>query len=340
MQRRLKRLISSVNILLQDWLRYEVNVKRFKYLEIRNRMERLGKGPKSNSYVCLWPYTSRLTAVERWPFVGRSILRRSISDHEFRIDRPKLSSKRFDISVIIGHRGLQRKDLLLATLGSLGSQEGVDIEVIVVEQDNTPKIKTILPSWVRYVFQESKGGNDGYNRSAAFNLGAKHASGRILLLHDNDMLVPTLYCKEIVSLTHEGYDALNIKRYVFYLSEEDTKSVIESIMNLRLCTPLYIVQNLEAGGSLAITKDAYIKIGGMDESFIGWGGEDNEFWKRCSVLKRWIWGYTPVIHLWHESQPMKEIKDNINLERAKVLDKDDIHARIRKLRTENHMDTI
>ena len=339
MQKKLNSLISSVSILLQDWLRYELNMRRFRYLEIKNRMERLGRGPKNNSYVCLWPYTSRLAAVERWPFVGRSILRRCIRDHVFKSDRHEVSNKSFDISVIIGHRGLQRKDLLLTTLGSIGSQEGVSIECIVVEQDNTPKIKRFLPSWIRYVFQESDGGNDGYNRSAAFNLGARHARGGVLLLHDNDMLIPTIYCKEVVALTREGYDALNIKRYVFYLGREDTERVTESIENLRMCTPLYIVQNLEAGGSMAITKDAYMTVGGMDENFIGWGGEDNEFWKRCSVLKGWIWGYTPVIHLWHESQPMKEEKDNINLERAKELDNKDIHEKIKRLRTENKMDT-
>ena len=316
-----------------------MNMNKFKYLEIRNRMERLGRGPKSNSYTCLWPYTSRLTAVERWSFIGRSILRRCIRDYEFRLDSPKYNSESVDISVIIGHRGLERKDLLLATLGAIGSQAGVSIECIVVEQDNTPKIKKILPSWVRYVFQESKGGHDGYNRSAAFNVGARHACGKILLLHDNDMLVPTLYCKEIVALTSEGYEVLNIKRYVIYLSNQDTQRVIESILSLRFCTPLYIVQNLEAGGSMAITKDAYFSVGGMDEDFIGWGGEDNEFWKRCSVLKRWIWGYTPVIHLWHESQPMKEDKDNINVSRAKELDNEDIHERIRILRAVNNMTT-
>lgn len=338
MQRRLSRVIRSVSILFQDWLKYEMNMRRFKYLEIRNRMERLGRGPKRDSYVCLWPYTSRLTAVEQWPFIGRTILSRCVRDHKFRLGEHKVGSKSVDISVIIGHRGLQRKDLLLTTLGSIGSQEGVSIECIVVEQDNIPKIERFLPSWVKYVFQESQGGNDGYNRSAAFNLGAKHARGRILLLHDNDMLVPTLYCKEIEAITQEGYDALNIKRYVFYLSKEDTQKVIESIMNLRLCTPLYIVQNLEAGGSMAITRDAYMRVGGMDENFIGWGGEDNELWKRCSVLKRWIWGYTPVIHLWHESQPMKEHKDNINLGRAKELDNRDIHERIKRLRTENEFE--
>lgn len=335
MQRTLKTLIGSLSVLIQDWLVYEISMNKFKYLRIRNRMEKLGGGPRKHSYVCLWPYTSRLTAVEKWPFIGRSILRRCIRDNEFRLDGQRIDSKHYDVTVIIGHRGVQRKELLLATLKSVESQKGVDVECIVVEQDNTPKIESILPPWVRYIFQKSSGGKEGYNRSAAFNLGAKHARGRILVLHDNDMLVPTLYCREIVKLANAGYDALNIKRFVIYLSRLDTERIIGSIDRLKSCTPVYIVQNLEAGGSMAITKEAYIRIGGMDESFVGWGGEDNEFWNRCSVLKRWIWGYKPLIHLWHESQPLKGDAQNLNLERARYLEKSDVLERIERLKAED-----
>ena len=64
MQDRLKKLAKSYSILVQDWLRYEVSFNRLGYLRIRNRHEKLGLGPRSNCYVCLWPYTSRLKAVE------------------------------------------------------------------------------------------------------------------------------------------------------------------------------------------------------------------------------------------------------------------------------------
>ncbi len=62
------------------------------------------------------------------------------------------------------------------------------------------------------------------------------------------------------------------------------------------------MQNLEAGGSFAITGKAYFEIGGFDESFVGWGGEDNEFWERAQTLKLWPYGYLPLVHLWHEAQ--------------------------------------
>jgi GT2 family glycosyltransferase len=96
------------------------------------------------------------------------------------------------------------------------------------------------------------------------------------------------------------------------------------------------VQNLEAGGSMAITAEAYNRVGGMDEAFRGWGGEDNEFWDRCLTLPTWIWGYEPIVHLWHRSQPLKGEGDNPNLERARTLMLRPAQERIEDLRRHQH----
>ena len=54
-----------------------------------------------------------------------------------------------------------------------------------------------------------------------------------------------------------------------------------------------------------MTRDAYFRIGGHDEGFLGWGGEDNEFYDRCRLLRLHPWGYLPFLHLWHAPQPEK-----------------------------------
>ncbi len=65
------------------------------------------------------------------------------------------------------------------------------------------------------------------------------------------------------------------------------------------------MQNAEAGGSIALSRDAFHAIGGYDESFVGWGGEDNEFWERAQTRRVWPYGYLPFVHLWHAPQPEK-----------------------------------
>jgi hypothetical protein len=327
--------------MIKDVIKYEV-ICRFKdqgYLEIHNRTERISQGPNGKGYVCLWPYTSRLHAPQVWPYLGRKLLRLVVDRSGFFNGQVRSNTKEeIDISVLIGHRGMDRLPHLLCTISYIAAQEGVSLECIVVEQDTTAQIERYLPSWIKYRFIRTDE-IDSYNRSAAFNAASRYASGKVLLLHDNDMLIPKTYCKDILELVKKGYEAINSKRFVFYLNQFDSVKLMDSVIHIGNCNPEYIVQNLEAGGSMAITKEGYQKIGGMDESFIGWGGEDNEFWRRCSILNRWIWGYASVIHLWHPSQPMKGKDDNVNITRARELISINLRDRINDLAGINRFDT-
>ncbi|MFN9644468.1 MAG: glycosyltransferase family 2 protein [Cyanobacteriota bacterium] len=321
-------------VILKDCYRYQSFIGRYddSYLRITNRLERIEKGPRDLGYVCLWPHTSKLHAPRVIPELGKKLLTRCVDDNCFQMNEQRSLGSDIQISVLIGHRGLSRLPLLLATLKSIRSQIDIQLECIVIEQDRSPQIKKYLPKWVNHIFLETDTDSLIYNRSAAFNFGARHAHGRILLLHDNDMLMPVCYCKNILAIAKTGYEAINTKRYVFYMCRQHTERILRSFNQITSYPPEYIVQNLEAGGSMAITKEAYREIGGMDENFVGWGGEDIEFWKRCSLLKRWIWGYEPIIHLWHPSQPLKESTRNPNIERMQLLADTDLYERIESLK--------
>jgi GT2 family glycosyltransferase len=158
-----------------------------------------------------------------------------------------------------------------------------------------------------------------YCRSWAFNIGVKHARGTVLVLHDNDMLVPVDYAANILDQVRNGAEVVNLKRFIFYLSEQHTKDVFTGTAGLMDEAPLSIVQNLEAGGSIAITRQAFGEIGGMDESFVGWGGEDNEFWERAQTRKVWPYACLPLVHLWHAAQPGKLAADSPTLKHYEKL---------------------
>jgi hypothetical protein len=70
----------------------------------------------------------------------------------------------------------------------------------------------------------------------------------------------------------------------------------------------------------------------MDESFIGWGGEDNEFWERAATLKVWPWADLPLIHLWHSAQPGKHDASFATAQRYLELAQIDPRERIARLR--------
>jgi hypothetical protein len=218
---------------------------------------------------------------------------------------------------LIGHRGRERLPLLLETLTSLAAQQDVHLECLVIEQAAVSEIANDLPDWVRHVLAPLAEPSAPYNRSQTFNVGAREARASTLLLHDNDMLVPAGYCRRILDRRARGYDVINSKRYIFYLTEAHSKAVQSGLAGYDAFPPDYIVQNLEAGGSMAITATAFEAIGGMDEGFVGWGGEDNEFWDRCLTRPTWIWGYEPIVHLWHRSQPLKEDRENPNISRCR-----------------------
>ncbi|MCP9927903.1 glycosyltransferase family 2 protein [Cyanobium sp. CH-040] len=309
-----------LGVWIKDRWRYERALlsSDHRYLALANRRERLDPAPDGIGFVCVWEFTSRLHAPTIQPRLGQRLLRRCLNDAPIRlIHLPPQPTDQPQISVLIGHRGLERLPLLLATLESLAAQTDVAFECVVIEQDEQPRIAQLLPGWVRYMHTKPPRPGAPYNRSRAFNAGALQARAPVLLLHDNDMLVPCGYLRRILEKVALGYQAVNPKRYVFYLCERHTVAVLEKSAALDAWPAESIVQNLEAGGSVAITRQAYWEIGGMDEDFEGWGGEDNEFWDRCQILQCWIWGYEPLVHLWHCHQPLKHAACNPNLERSR-----------------------
>jgi GT2 family glycosyltransferase len=229
-----------------------------------------------------------------------------------------------------------------------------------VEQSIKEEVKASLPNWVRYIHTPLPRPDLPYCRSWALNVGAREAKGKVLILHDNDFLVPVDYASDVLSKFNSGNEVIQPKRFMFYLSQKGTERIfakhvkgfinqhdsnncchredrrdaaISSFKNkiasppaearndampkglmaaheisFRLIiqiAPERIVQNLEAGGSIAVGRDAYFAIGGFDESFIGWGGEDNEFWDRAQTRKVCPYGFLPLVHLWHPGQPDK-----------------------------------
>jgi hypothetical protein len=238
-----------------------------------------------------------------------------------------------EASFVVGHRGMARLPHLLATLESIAGQSGARCECIVVEQDMDSRLADHLPPWVRHVHSPPPSSDMPYCRSWAFNVGAGYARGKVLVLHDNDMLVPADYAARSLECIGRGFDVVNLKRFIFYLGKSHSQAVCEGAATLFDAAPETILQNLQGGGSAVIKRDAYDRIGGMDESFIGWGGEDNEFWERAQTLTVWPWGNLPLVHLWHAAQPGKQDSQYHTALRYRSLAQIDPAERIRNLTT-------
>ncbi|MFM9103538.1 MAG: hypothetical protein ACKOPS_20275, partial [Cyanobium sp.] len=60
------------------------------------------------------------------------------------------------------------------------------------------RIASHLPRWVRHLHAPLSAPTAPYNRSHTFTAGAREAQAPVLLLHDNDMLVPRGYGRRIL----------------------------------------------------------------------------------------------------------------------------------------------
>lgn len=270
--------------LVRDGLRFERHV-RGRWERIRNRREPItvdGRGVR-----CDWQWSSSIDYCRFVAGAGARLMRRALSEWPIESADAPANGGAPAVTFIIGHRGASRLPLLRETLRAIAAQRDVAIECIVVEQSHVRELE--LPAWVRYVHQPVEAAAR-YNRAATFNLGARHARGSILILHDNDMLPPARYAAEVVRQRDRGFEAMDLKRLTFYLSRDGAFE--DAIQNVR-------------GGSVAITAEAYAAIGGFDEQFVGWGGEDVEFWERAETRRATRFGYLPFVHLWHEPQPEK-----------------------------------
>jgi len=288
------------------------------YLQVHNRAERITPAPSGTlGYRCEWPGTSDLHAPKVVPALGRWLLRRALADRPISFaEAPTETTPEPELTFVIGHRGSERSRLLELTLMSIAAQRAAAVEAVVVEQAAGGSAVT-LPAWVRHVVSSTPPAA-AYNRAWAFNVGARVARARVIVLHDGDMLAPADYASCILARVRAGSEVVELKRFIFYLSARDTEALYRS-RELCAVTPTRIMQNALGGGSVAITAAAYARLGGMDEGFVGWGGEDSEFWERCGLLPRWDYARLPFVHLWHPDQPQKERADNPTVDRYERL---------------------
>lgn len=303
----LRRLRLIAGALAYDWPDFERRLRGFgasagqpePWLGIHNRADRLisdGRG-----FRCEWRFVHELHIANVLPSTGKRLMRIALERWPIAMtDAPRHEGAPV-ATFVIGHRGLERLPHLQATLQSIAAQS-VPVECVIIEQSHEPEIASKLPAWVRYIHTPVPR-DLPYCRSWTFNAGVEHARSRVVILHDNDILVPEAYAAEAVARVAEGWLFANLKRFTFYLPPYESGRVFAT----RRVRPsrATVAQNLH-GGSIVADRAAYEAIGGFDEAFIGWGGEDNDFWDRASTTERiYDFGYLPVIHLHHGDQPGK-----------------------------------
>ncbi|NJL70082.1 MAG: hypothetical protein HC888_00100 [Candidatus Competibacteraceae bacterium] len=135
---------------------------------------------------------------------------------------------------------------------------------------------------------------DTIEKSRLINIGASRVKTPYFWMNDADIVVP--FQEAIGQVNHRSPFYLPY-RFFIYLDEEETTEYISkgTVRTKRTETNMQAF----AGGFIA-NKDEFMKLGGMDEKYVGWGYEDTELAERVQRFSRYeILDALIGAHLYH-----------------------------------------
>ena len=170
-------------------------------------------------------------------------------------------------------------------------------EVVIVDDGTRPPLAAPkTPLSVKVVRQERR----GFGVARARNTGVRAAAGEIILFLDSDLLTEADWMRAHARWHHAVADALTIG-FVSHvdMGDIDVQAVrgrsgsLRELLADRPAEPPWVeshmrmtndltshdddIFRLVSGGNCGIRREFYERIGGCEESFAGWGGEDVEF---------------------------------------------------------------
>lgn len=193
-------------------------------------------------------------------------------------------------------------DRLKLVLKSLEEQVTDEIEVIVVFDGCK---KSVVEDFYALSFDFKPltvVSEKNVGRSAARNKGIKIANGEFVLFLDDDRIVSPQFIQAHLK-AHERAKGpavvLGARREIF-LSDEEIKSLGNSFSKKE---KFYLRWINFFTGNVSVDRSLVEKVGGFDEWFVKWGGEDNDLGIRLALEKvRYFYDDDAVnYHLMHES---------------------------------------
>ena len=204
-----------------------------------------------------------------------------------------------------GASGSDRRANLDAVLAWLAREPA--LEVIVVEQDAHPRLAAPLahPA-ARIVFAYNAG---PFNKAWGLNVGARVSEAGVLLFGDADVIVPGGLGEAAAMCARHAQLAKPYRRLVDLTPGETAAVRLSGPDAAAIVRDAATPPNRDAigerlvlcGGWFAIRRDAFAALGGFDERFVGWGGEDDAMTIKVERMRLATWELDPgpAWHLWH-----------------------------------------
>ncbi|WP_254511225.1 glycosyltransferase [Anatilimnocola floriformis] len=246
-----------------------------------------------------------------------------------------------ELSIIV--TTFQRPQHLQRVLTSIAAQRGhgVSFEVVVADDgstDHTPDVVREFAQTADFPVHFTTAPHHGFRAAANRNRGAAASSASYLLFLDGDCLIPpdhlvkhlaarragianTSYCVHLDQPSSESlgvaevaagkFTQLGTWRNRFKLWKDAQKSRLHFFLNHPNKPRL-------TSGNFALARTDFERINGFDESFVGWGCEDDDLGMRlraAGIRVASILHQTHTYHLWHPKSPSvpKTWRDGANV---------------------------
>ena len=243
-------------------------------------------------------------------------------------------SSQIELSVILST--YQRPAHLVRSLLSLSLQRNVDdkFEVIVSDDGSLDESQSIVLKFARgarFPVKWISHTHDGYRLSLCRNNGARASRGQYLLFTDGDCIFPPNHLQRQLIARRPGI----VRAGECYRFEEQvTARIDESVIRdgsyrnwvsrgerWRLFSKMFKEQYYRftrhpkkpklTGYNIGISRADFETVNGFDESFVGWGCEDDDIAYRLRKAGRQIatsLPFTHGYHLWHPATPSRPDK--------------------------------
>ena len=209
--------------------------------------------------------------------------------------------------------GTDRLRNLLACLIALNDQSvpRSGYRVTVAEFDSAPRWRHVVQPLVDdYVHVPGTG---RFNKSWAVNAGVRHSPGRpeILCLLDADIIADHRFIeRNLARFAAGGHDAHLPHTEMLSLDVTSTHRLIEQRCRRGAPeAPLDMARGLllrdVPGACLWLREKLFHRIGGLDERYCGWGGEDEDMLVRTATAGTTLQFDDVFLHMAHTRPPMR-----------------------------------
>lgn len=183
------------------------------------------------------------------------------------------------------------------------------------------RFKLVMPSVEVIVVQDKFNGKEWveFNKAKLINQGVRQATKSNILMLDVDVILPKENIVNALDVV-EHHGLIFPFNKVVFIQKQESKDIMRKVVDVPKVDMRFARENeknnYDTWGVYMISKEDYIKIGGHEERYVGWGGEDGSFIATSMALidKPYLRMEGKAYHLYHDKP--KETRTIVGDKRA------------------------